>query len=211
MLKRLGINHVFTAVRHPQSNGAVERLNRTIKTMLKTHLHDNPTNWTLALPHMRQAYMNREHAATKYSPIKCCMAFHHAYLLLSGTLSFSATFGLTPVEYVSDLRCRKEYQDDKAIQTMRQRFLRQCISRATSQLRKKRSTCDLKPGDLVLEVVPSSTPLQMKTKGPFLIVRIDARRTHAQLSTGRTAARQSQLFTRHTSHLVKFHDVQHPP
>jgi len=75
MLKRLGINHVFTAVRHPQSNGAVERLNRTMKTNLKTHLHDNPTTWTLALAHMRQAYMNREHAATKYSPNQMLYGF----------------------------------------------------------------------------------------------------------------------------------------
>jgi len=94
---------------------------------------------------------------------------------------------------------------------MRQRFLREYISRATSQLRKKRCNRDLKPGDLLLEVVPSSTPLQMKTRGPFMIVRTNASRTHAQLSTGRTAARQSQLFTRYTSHLVKFHDVQHLP
>jgi transposase InsO family protein len=34
MLGRLGMNHIHTFANHPSANGAVERLNQTIKRML---------------------------------------------------------------------------------------------------------------------------------------------------------------------------------
>ena len=48
MLSRLGVHHIKTAVAHPSANGAVERLNKSIKTILKAHLNDNPTHWKAA-------------------------------------------------------------------------------------------------------------------------------------------------------------------
>ena len=53
---------------HPQSNGTVERLNRTLISMLRTCVCDHPKSWDLRLPEIVFAYNTTPHSSTSMSP-----------------------------------------------------------------------------------------------------------------------------------------------
>jgi transposase InsO family protein len=48
-LKNLGIKHIFSMRNHPQTNGKIERLNRTVKDQLTLIVHTSPEAFDLAL------------------------------------------------------------------------------------------------------------------------------------------------------------------
>jgi len=59
-LKSLGIRHIFSMRNHPQTNGKVERLNRTAKEKLQLIVHASPEAFDRALEEFRNWY-NYEH------------------------------------------------------------------------------------------------------------------------------------------------------
>ena len=59
-LKSLGIRHIFSMRNHPQTNGKVERLNRTAKEKLQLIVHASPEAFDRALEAFRHWY-NYEH------------------------------------------------------------------------------------------------------------------------------------------------------
>jgi putative transposase len=59
-LKSLGIKHIFSMRNHPQTNGKVERLNRTAKEKLTLIVHASPEAFDRALEEFRHWY-NYEH------------------------------------------------------------------------------------------------------------------------------------------------------
>ena len=59
-LKSLGIRHIFSMRNHPQTNGKVERLNRTAKEKLQLIVHASPEAFDRALEAFRHWY-NHEH------------------------------------------------------------------------------------------------------------------------------------------------------
>jgi hypothetical protein len=61
VLSLLGIRYTHTSVNHPGANGAVERMNDTIKSMLTAHFDDYPHDWTSASPHIRNACRSKPH------------------------------------------------------------------------------------------------------------------------------------------------------
>jgi hypothetical protein len=199
MLNRMGVFHIHTAVAHPQSNGVVERLNQTVKTMLKAHHKDHPRDWAAQLPHMRQAYMNRKHSATNHSPNQMLYGFAPR-LPVAVHDGLVAALGLTPDEHVRDLRDRKFFMNHRAHMAL----LCQQHRNMHARLERKCSPPDLQVGDLVWEIVQPDSPLHTATKGPFRVVHLNTNKSHAILETGATAARAKQRFQRHTSHLCKF-------
>lgn len=67
---RLGINRSLTSVEHPQSDGLVERMNRTLKTGLSIAVGEDPGSWDTALPFVTFAYNTSKHASTGFSPFE---------------------------------------------------------------------------------------------------------------------------------------------
>lgn len=59
-LKALGIHHIYAQRNHPQTNGKIERLNRTVKEKLTLVLYTSPSELQEALDGFRQWY-NHEH------------------------------------------------------------------------------------------------------------------------------------------------------
>lgn len=59
-LKALGIHHIYAQRNHPQTNGKIERLNRTVKEKLTLVLYTSPAELQEALDGFRQWY-NHEH------------------------------------------------------------------------------------------------------------------------------------------------------
>jgi hypothetical protein len=64
----LHIEKTRTTPYHPQSDGLVERLNRTLTSMLATCIDENPFQWEEELPKVCMAYNSSEQATTGYSP-----------------------------------------------------------------------------------------------------------------------------------------------
>ena len=64
----LGIKKLNTTLYHPQCDGMVERLNRTLKAMLRKHASQFGTQWDTYLPGLLWAYRNTVHESTGEKP-----------------------------------------------------------------------------------------------------------------------------------------------
>ncbi|CAG2204371.1 unnamed protein product [Mytilus edulis] len=53
---------------HPQSNGSVERFNRTLLSMLTFYCQNDQRNWDEILPQVMMAYRSSVHASTGQTP-----------------------------------------------------------------------------------------------------------------------------------------------
>ena len=70
MLNMLGVKKTRTTPLHPQSDGMVERYNRTIGTQLAMYAQDNPAEWDKHIPLLLLAYRSATHEATRETPAK---------------------------------------------------------------------------------------------------------------------------------------------
>ena len=64
-LKARGVKHIFGAPYHPQTQGKVERFNRTLKERVNLWLHGTPDDLRAALGKECEAYNERPHEALK--------------------------------------------------------------------------------------------------------------------------------------------------
>ena len=69
----LGCVKTRTAPYHPESDGMVERFNRTCLIMLSMFVNDRRDNWNDLLPFVMHAYRTSVHESTGYSPFRLMM------------------------------------------------------------------------------------------------------------------------------------------
>ncbi|GFT37354.1 retrovirus-related Pol polyprotein from transposon 412 [Trichonephila clavipes] len=103
----LAIDKTRTTALHPQSDGMVERFNRTILNSLSLLVFSNQQDWDKKLPFFLLAYRSTVHETTGYSPSQ--MLFGRdlrlpAYLLFSRPPDAP----LAPEEYIKKLQSRME-------------------------------------------------------------------------------------------------------
>jgi len=70
VIKILGIETVRTTAYHPQTNGQVERYNRTMATQLRHNVADDPSRWEELLPVTTMAYHSQPHRSTGIAPFE---------------------------------------------------------------------------------------------------------------------------------------------
>ena len=68
LVEHFAIDRGQTAAYHPQSNGAVECLVRTMKDMLAAKTAGATHDWAALLPQLPMECMQRRHSITGYSP-----------------------------------------------------------------------------------------------------------------------------------------------
>ncbi|XP_061170903.1 uncharacterized protein LOC133180378 [Saccostrea echinata] len=66
--KHLQIRKTRTTPHHPQSDGMVERFNKTLATMLSSYVSENHRDWDENIPFVMMAYRASQHESTGYSP-----------------------------------------------------------------------------------------------------------------------------------------------
>ena len=64
----LGIHKTRTTPLHPQSDGMVERMNRTLCGSLSKYVDEHHRDWDSHLPWVMMSYRSSVHDATKFSP-----------------------------------------------------------------------------------------------------------------------------------------------
>lgn len=70
LCRLLNIYKTRTSPYHPQSDGLIERFNRTLLAMLSLFVEANQSNWDVLLPYVMMAYRSSVHASTGFSPYK---------------------------------------------------------------------------------------------------------------------------------------------
>ena len=101
----LGIQKTRTTPYHPQSDGFVERFNRTLEDMLSKVVDENHKNWDDCLPIVMMAYRSSVHESTGESPVKT-MLWRNIQMpvdLMLGT-GIEEVPSSSGVVYVQDLR-----------------------------------------------------------------------------------------------------------
>jgi hypothetical protein len=61
---------MFSTTCHPQTDGQIEVVNRTLSTMLRVVLDKNLRRWEDCLPHVEFAYNHATHSSTKMCPFQ---------------------------------------------------------------------------------------------------------------------------------------------
>ena len=69
LCEKLHISHQTSSVMHPQSNGLVERTNRTIIAHLRKYL-EGSNDWVNLLPSVQFAFNSNVHSSTKHPPFR---------------------------------------------------------------------------------------------------------------------------------------------
>ena len=76
MCNLLGIEKTRTSPYRPQSDGMVERANRTIENMLASFVSQNQKDWDEYLSLLMLAYRSAEHETTGVSPYEMMFGRH---------------------------------------------------------------------------------------------------------------------------------------
>ncbi|KAH9704886.1 hypothetical protein KPL70_011644 [Citrus sinensis] len=73
---KLGTKLLFSTTCHPQTDGKIEVVNRTLSTLLRAIITKNIKTWEDCLPLVEFAYNRSVHSATKYSPFEIVYGFN---------------------------------------------------------------------------------------------------------------------------------------
>ena len=234
-LDRLGVQQITISPLHASANGAVERLVKSLKSMVSKYINDTPAHWIQSLPTVRMAYMHRLHSTLGVSPNEMLMGFNPSpptaltSLLRAqppSVMIANAAAGLAaddatvyidqahPTElyfnYAHDLASYMSYMDGLAFKSL-QRHTRKSAARWLHRTWKaRRADVKLGVGDLVVELVgAASGPFKHSVIGPFEIVGFTTPAQNvAILATGSTQFRSQQRYTRHISLLSKYYTEQ---
>lgn len=169
----LGIQKTRTTPLHPQSDGMVERGNRTINHMLSAFVSENQKDWDEHIYLLMLAYRSSVHETTKVTPNE--MMFGRQV-----TLPIELVFG-SPTTNIDLPDCSEEYafQLQNRIEKIHQ-FARENLQLSSDNMKrrydKQSNILQLEHGDLVWLFNPKRSKglcpkLQSKWEGPYSIIQ----------------------------------------
>lgn len=168
----LGINKTRTSIRRPQSDGLVERANRSIQNMIASYISDKQDDWDEHIPLLMMAYRSSIHETTGVSP---------ALMMLGRelTLPIDLTLG-RPIR--EDRLCSTEhaYQLEQKLLDVHD-FARKQLNISSESMKRRYDVKvhknPYKLGDAVWYFSPKrkvgfNPKLQRPWKGPMVVVEI---------------------------------------
>ncbi|VDI48927.1 Hypothetical predicted protein [Mytilus galloprovincialis] len=163
---KLGIDKTRTTPYRPQSDGLVERFNRTLQKMLSMFVNKFRNNWDDLLPYLLMAYRATENDSTGVSPHKMLTGREMVYPLDIMAGNPSTVHTPCPVEYVQWLN----YSFRKTFN-----FAREKLSKAATR-QKKSYDRGLKPrqyeeNDFVFRWYPPTAGIKLGLgwRGPYKV------------------------------------------
>jgi ribosomal protein L21E len=171
--KRLGASPRFSTPAYPQSNGLVERFNRTLKNMLRNIIREEGRGWHLQLPYALWAYREVPNVTTGAAPFQLMYGRPP-----QGPLSIlksawtgekvGAQFGTETIpQYLRGLKMRLERAAEQA------KITTQIQQERMANHYNLRSSCKkFKEGDRVVMLIPDdSNKLYARWQGPGKIIK----------------------------------------
>ena len=195
----LEIKQTRTAPYHPQSDGQVERFNRTLLDMLAKFCAENPETWDQHLPYVMCAYRSTVHGSTGCSP---------NLLMLGREIKLPIDIlANTPTEDEMPYSCSIEY-----VQWVREAMLenfeivRQRLKRSAESQKqyydKRAIMRKFEIGDWVIRLYPPNinrNKLHYRNIGPYLVVE-----KVGEVNYVIQKSKSSPLITIHVNDLKKF-------
>jgi transposase InsO family protein len=108
MCRLLQIQKTRTTPYHPQSDGMVERDNRTILTMMSAFVNEHQNDWNEHLTYISMAYRAAQHETTGKTP-NYMMLGPGLFLVIIFLLSVHGTFNIFPDMFMSFFHSVLEY------------------------------------------------------------------------------------------------------
>ena len=178
----MGMTQLPTSGGHPQTNGLVERFNRTLKQMLSKQVNKNGRNWDKMLGGVLFAYRSTPHQSTGMSPFY--LLYGHDPKLPSA-LNFQAPVCKFPTiesEYGQELVKELKHVRNMAKQNVqkKQKEQKRLYDRQSKEI-------DLKVGNLVMLKTQPRFRLDRKYKGPFIVKSVTPTNVVIQLKDDSTA------------------------
>ncbi len=150
----LGIKSVLTSVYHPQTDGLVERFNRTLKTMIRKFIHEDAKNWDKWLEPLLFAVREVPQASTGFSPFELLYGRQPRGVLdvLRETWEEGPSESKNEIQHVLDLRTKLHTLGQLSMENLLQAQDKQSrLYNWGTRLRK------FAPGDKVLVLLPTSS------------------------------------------------------
>ena len=187
LMKRSHIAQAHSTTYHPQTNGLVERQNRTLVNMLRVYCSRYMTDWDKYLPQVVGAYNSTQHSTTGISPFMMLTSRERAMPL---TFFYPEYEGkrTSPQAYVREAIRRQQKLNE---------LCRRNTAQAQMRQRKKydEKILQAKPYEVgqyvwvFQNVIPpkGTKKLLKKWKRPFMITEVHQQGRFYRLSTGRAA------------------------
>jgi len=165
----LQIHQIRTSPYHPQTDGLVERFNRTLKSLLRKLVNKEGRDWDRLLPYILFAYREVPHDTTGFSPFELLYGreVRGPLDVLKDVWEANRKSDESVVSHILLVRERMEEMSEVVEENARAAQSRQ--KRWYDQTARER---ELEPDEEVLVLLPTSTnKLLAQWQGPYRVLR----------------------------------------
>ena len=191
LMKRSHIAQAHSTTYHPQTNGLVERQNRTLVNMLRVYCSRYMTDWDKHLPQVVGAYNSTQHSTTGISPFMMLTGRERAMPITFFHPEYEGK-KTSPQAYVKEAVKRHQELNELCRRNTAQAQMRQRKKYDERILQAKPYAVGQYVWWFQIIITPKGTKqLLKKWRGPFLITEVHQQARFYRLNTGRAAHYES--------------------